>query len=64
MLHGASSDVVWLQKDLNLYLVNMFDTHLAALTLDFPRLSLAFLLKHYCNVDADKRYQLFDWRVR
>lgn len=26
MLHGAESDIVWLQQDFNLYIVNLFDT--------------------------------------
>ena len=30
VLHGSDSDVVWLQRDLGLYLVNMFDTWQAA----------------------------------
>ena len=30
----------------------------------FPRFSLAWLLKHFCEIDADKQYQLADWRVR
>lgn len=64
VLHGADSDVEWLQRDLGLYLVNMFDTHQAARVLGLAHLSLAFVLKHYCRVTADKRYQLADWRIR
>lgn len=29
-----------------------------------PQHSLSYLLKHYCNLDADKKYQLADWRMR
>jgi exosome complex exonuclease RRP6 len=64
VFHGADSDVEWLQRDLSLYIVNMFDTHQASKRLNFARLSLAFLLKHYCNIDADKTFQLADWRMR
>ncbi|XP_055850996.1 exosome component 10 [Episyrphus balteatus] len=64
ILHGADSDVEWLQRDLSLYLVNMFDTHQAAKSLNFARLSLAYLLKHYCEIEADKTFQLADWRIR
>ena len=32
--------------------------------LAFPRFSLAYLLKHYCDIDADKQYQVADWRIR
>uniref|UniRef100_A0A8C3Y1K5 Exosome complex component 10 n=1 Tax=Catharus ustulatus TaxID=91951 RepID=A0A8C3Y1K5_CATUS len=64
VLHGADSDVEWLQRDFGLYLVNMFDTHQAARLLNLGRHSLDHLLKLYCNVDADKKYQLADWRIR
>ncbi|XP_067423512.1 exosome complex component 10 [Emydura macquarii macquarii] len=64
VLHGADSDVEWLQKDFGLYLVNMFDTHQAARLLNLGRHSLDHLLKLYCHVEADKRYQLADWRIR
>ena len=64
VLHGADSDIMWLQKDLGLYLVGMFDTGQAAQVLAFPRKSLAHLLKHYCSVTVDKAYQLADWRIR
>lgn len=64
VFHGADSDIDWLQRDLSLYIVNMFDTHQAAKRLSLARLSLAFLLKNYCNIDADKTFQLADWRMR
>ncbi|KAM6046296.1 exosome complex component 10 isoform 1-T1 [Chlamydotis macqueenii] len=64
VLHGADSDVEWLQKDFGLYLVNVFDTHQAARLLNLGRNSLDHLLKLYCSVDADKQYQLADWRIR
>jgi len=64
VLHGANSDVVWLQQDFNLYLVNMFDTFHASKILGFPRHGLATLLEMYCDFTPDKRYQLADWRIR
>ncbi|NXQ89329.1 EXOSX protein, partial [Nyctibius grandis] len=64
VLHGADSDVEWLQKDFGLYLVNMFDTHQASRLLNLGRHSLEHLLKLYCDVNTDKKYQLADWRLR
>lgn len=64
VFHGADSDIEWLQRDLSLYIVNMFDTHQAAKRLGFERLSLAYLLKHFCKIEADKTFQLADWRMR
>ncbi|CAG8492553.1 1495_t:CDS:10 [Funneliformis caledonium] len=64
VFHGADSDIVWLQKDFSVYVVNLFDTFRAASVLDFPQKSLAYLLKHYCDYETDKKYQLEDWRIR
>ncbi|XP_014256854.1 exosome component 10 isoform X2 [Cimex lectularius] len=64
IFHGASNDIDWLQRDFSLYVVNMFDTYQAAKVLDFPKLSLAYLLKHYCKIEASKKFQLYDWRIR
>lgn len=64
VFHGAQSDIQWLQRDFNIFIVNMFDTFLASKRLGLPAHSLRFLLQHYCNVDTDKQYQLADWRVR
>lgn len=64
VLHGAFMDAVWLQRDLGLYLVGLFDTHHASRALGYTGGSLAFLLKKFANVDAQKQYQMADWRVR
>ncbi|KAF7354798.1 Exosome complex exonuclease RRP6 [Mycena sanguinolenta] len=64
VLHGAESDIVWLQQDFNLYIVNLFDTFHASKLLEFPRHGLANLLEMYCDFIPDKRYQLADWRIR
>lgn len=42
----------------------MFDTGQAAKTLNLAHHSLAYLLKHYCHLDVNKKYQLADWRIR
>ncbi|KAI9440380.1 ribonuclease H-like domain-containing protein [Lactarius indigo] len=63
-LHGADSDVVWLQQDFDLYLVKMFDTFHVSKVFDFPRHGLAALLEMYCDFSPDKRHQLADWRIR
>ncbi|GAB5365231.1 hypothetical protein AAMO2058_001039500 [Amorphochlora amoebiformis] len=64
VLHGADSDIVWLQKDFGIYVVNMFDTGQAARVLELKSFGLAHLLKHYADVKTDKKYQKADWRVR
>jgi exosome complex exonuclease RRP6 len=57
-------DIVWLQRDLGLYVVGLFDTHHASRVLGYQGGSLAFLLKRFIDFDADKKYQLADWRIR
>lgn len=57
-------DVGWLQRDFGIYVVNMFDTGQAARVLNYGKYSLAFLLKKFCDVTANKQYQLADWRLR
>ncbi|KAG7521384.1 exosome component 10 [Solea senegalensis] len=64
VFHGADSDIEWLQRDFGLYVVNLFDTHQASRALNLARHSLDHLLKHFCNVESDKRFQLADWRIR
>lgn len=57
-------DMVWLQRDLGLYVVNLFDTHFASDVLGYSGKSLAYLLKRFADFDADKKYQMADWRIR
>lgn len=64
VLHGADMDILWLQRDFGVYIVNMFDTGQAARVLGLAHFSLAHLLKSYCSIDADKQFQLADWRMR
>ncbi|KAF8866128.1 hypothetical protein BDZ45DRAFT_611003 [Acephala macrosclerotiorum] len=64
VFHGAYMDIVWLQRDLGLYVVGLFDTHWASRSLGYAGGSLAFLLKKFIDFDADKKYQMADWRIR
>jgi exosome complex exonuclease RRP6 len=64
VFHGSESDIIWLQRDFDIYIVNLFDTFHATKVLGFTQHSLAYLLSHYCQFEADKRYQMADWRAR
>jgi len=64
VLHGADSDVLWLQRDLGLYLVLLFDTGQAARALEYSSPGLAFVLKKHCDIRVNKAFQLADWRLR
>ncbi|OAA73572.1 exosome complex exonuclease Rrp [Cordyceps fumosorosea ARSEF 2679] len=64
VFHGAYMDMVWLQRDLGLYINGLFDTFFACEQLAYSGRSLAFLLSKFANFDADKQYQLADWRIR
>ncbi|RYP46448.1 hypothetical protein DL768_007360 [Monosporascus sp. mg162] len=64
VLQGAYMDIMWLQRDCGLYIVGLFDTYEAAVTLGYPGRGLAYLLKRFVDFDADKKYQLADWRIR
>merc|ERR1712238_38247 len=65
VLHGSNSVIGWLQRDFGIYVVNLFDTGLSCRLLpSFDYAGLAYLLKQYTNVTADKKHQLSDWRQR
>ncbi|KAF4986689.1 hypothetical protein FDECE_15825 [Fusarium decemcellulare] len=64
VFHGAYMDMVWLQRDLGLYVNGLFDTYFACEQLHYPAKSLAYLLSKFVDFDADKQYQLADWRLR
>jgi exosome complex exonuclease RRP6 len=57
-------DIIWLQRDLGLYIVGLFDTFHAASALHYPKRSLAWLLSKFANFEAQKAYQMADWRIR
>lgn len=57
-------DIIWLQRDLGLYVVGLFDTFHAARGLGYPQASLASLLERFTDFRTDKKYQLADWRIR
>lgn len=64
VFHGAYMDIIWLQRDLGLYIVGLFDTYCVCDALQYPGRSLAYLLKKFVDFDADKKYQMADWRIR
>ncbi len=63
-MHGAEMDTKWLQRDFNIHIVNLFDTHKASRVLGMTKFSYAFLLSHYCAVNTNKVFQRADWRER
>ncbi|KAL9107131.1 MAG: hypothetical protein Q9227_007911 [Pyrenula ochraceoflavens] len=64
VLHGSAMDIIWLQRDLGLYVVGLFDTYHAADALQLPRKGLQYLLESYANFRTSKKYQIADWRMR
>lgn len=64
VFHGAFMDIIWLQRDLGLYVVSLFDTYHASRLLGFPKHSLAYLLERFAQFKTSKKYQLADWRIR
>ncbi|CAH8509247.1 unnamed protein product [Heterobilharzia americana] len=64
VFHGSDSDLMWLQRDFGVYVVNLFDTGLAARLLQYCRFSLSYLLHRFVGVHPNKKYQLADWRIR
>ena len=47
VLHGANSDVGWLQRDFGVFIVNLFDTGQASRALGYPSAGLAYLLERH-----------------
>jgi exosome complex exonuclease RRP6 len=64
VMHGADSDVQWLQRDFGCYIVNLFDTGRAARAMQLSSAGYAYLLQTYCQINADKSHQMADWRQR
>lgn len=64
VFHGAFMDIIWLQRDLGLYVVSLFDTFHASKKLGLSKFSLAYLLENFAKFKTSKKYQLSDWRIR
>ena len=64
VFHGSHEDMIWLQRDLGLYVVGLFDTYYACVALNFEGRGLKYLLKRFADFDAQKKFQTADWRVR
>lgn len=66
VLHGADSDLIWLQMDYEAFAVNVFDTARAhrVVTQEPGLSSLAKLLDLYLHISLDKLFQIADWRIR
>jgi len=64
VMHGAESDIQWLQRDFGIYVINLFDTYFAARLLELGRFGYAHLLTTYVGITPDKSFQLADWRQR
>lgn len=64
VFHGSAMDIIWLQRDLGLYVVGLFDTYWASVALGFEKKSLKYLLEKFTDFRTNKKYQMADWRVR
>jgi exosome complex exonuclease RRP6 len=64
VFQGSTMDMIWLQRDLGLYVVGLFDTFHASTALGFPQKSLKYLLERFCDFRTNKKYQMADWRIR
>lgn len=66
VLHGADSDLMWLQNDFDIHPVRIFDTARAykISNSDSQLPSLAILLYVFFNLKIDKSFQVAEWRIR
>jgi len=63
--HGTSSDLRWLRADFHIFVVNLFDTYLAANTLGgYDGDGLKHLVGKHFGIALQKEYQRSDWRIR
>ena len=60
VLHGSNMDLLWMQRDFDVCIVNLFDTGQAAQALQLSRFSLAYPLQSYVGILLNKAFQLAD----
>lgn len=63
IFHSSQNDLKWLQQDLGLFVVNLFDTQKAMRALNYKKLGLDELLNDF-GVVKDKAMQRQDFRKR
>jgi exosome complex exonuclease RRP6 len=59
-MHGADFDVVWLQRDFDIYIVNLFDTGQAARLLGEAKFSIMQNKLYFLHVGT-QIFQALDW---
>jgi len=69
IFHGAHSDVLWLQRDFDIFVVNYFDTQIfGKLLYDKQGKSLHVLWQDFCDFQMSKeqkqKFQQSDWSCR
>ncbi|KAI3858244.1 hypothetical protein MKX03_001045 [Papaver bracteatum] len=57
VMHGADRDILWLQRDFDIYVCNLFDTGQVSRVLELERNNLELLLNHFCGVAANKEME-------
>ncbi len=64
VLHAAEFDLMLFKRDYGFGIANLFDTMVAARVAGYKHHGLANMLKHYFDVDVDKRHQRDNWGER
>ncbi len=64
IFHAAGSDITELRRDLGHNVQNVFDTMIACRMLGHASCSLQSLVKHYKNIELEKKEQKSNWKKR
>ncbi len=64
VMHGADYDVLTFKRSLDIGIVTLFDTMIAARVLGWPKCGLASLLDEHFAFKANKAFQRYDWGQR
>lgn len=64
IFHAAGSDIAELKRDLKFEFANVFDTMIACRMLGHASCSLLSLVKHYKNIELEKKEQKSNWKKR
>ena len=63
VMHGSSENIGWLQRDFNLFVVNLWDTLDGAGILGGRR-NIHHLLEKYCSIETSKDSKMAKWDAR